>query len=263
MKKTLLFILFIIILISCTQQENSYKKNILGRWNNFPLGLQNDYQFYNDSVISNVWWHTSKGTWKINDSKIFLHFPSDAKNPEWNEFLEWKYQLSHSKDSLFITFSIDTITIKTLLFKVNNHWKHHLKSFDLQIELPTTTKKLIKTSSNHYPNFYLAKKDNKLIVKSALNKTLSSRDFTAFFYNEISMHPKEFTLNQVNLIIDKNVPQTDIDSVKKIIQKTGIANFKFFRVYKSDVENYGYLPPNYNSYLNQDYLQWNWRGLFD
>lgn len=263
MKKAVLFILFIIILISCTNQEKNYKKNILGRWNNFPLGFQNDFQFYTDSVISNSMRHTSKGTWKINESKIFLHFPNDAKNPDWNEFVEWEYRLSHSKDSLFITFSVDTITRKALLLKVKNHWKHHLKGFDLKIDLPPTTKKLIKSSSNYYPNFYLAKKDNKLIVKSASKKTLSSRDFAAFFYNEISMYPKEFTLNQVNLIIDKNVPQTDIDSVKKIIQKTGIANFKFFRVYKSDVENYGYLPPNYYSYLNQDYLQWNWCGLFD
>ena len=156
MKKLILFLLIISSFLSCTKDNPELKEQFIGTWNDFPYtGFQNEIQFYQDSII--LWSHCrkSKGTWDVDSTYIRIHIPEGAINPDMFEYENFKYRMNDRKDSLFINANEES-NEEHLLIKVENHWSHYLKSYNLDIDLPQIVSKensLIKKKPIVYLRF--------------------------------------------------------------------------------------------------------------
>lgn len=256
MKKILNIILFIFILTSCS--KNEYEKQLIGKWNNFPIGGMTDITFYKDSIVSYDYSDRRVGTWKADSDKIHIHFPKKIEG--LREKLTLFYRFSSDRDSLFTKLDTDTIGENFVLLRVTDKWKHYLREFDLQIDLPNANFEMIKNDSMNFGvNLYIGLRNNKLSIENERwdsNKYNILDNIHQFVFSKRAQYKEAETKHlYFNLIIDKNISNQKIDSIKNILRK--FPNMKHFRVYKNDSANYGdYYVENYGEY-------WHWYGRYE
>jgi len=252
MKKIHLALILIITVSSCTRNE--YEKELLGQWNNFPIGGMSDFKFYKDSVVSYEYGEKRIGKWTADSSKIHVNF--NKKYPGTKHKLTLHYKLNKQKDSLIT--KTDTILWGFVLLRVKDYWKHYLRSIDLKINLPKADFNLVKNESLwNGVDLYAAYKNDSLIIKNESGFQLNlENDLKAFIFGERSKR-KEEEINQMNfnLIFDKKITEQEIDSVKRILN--GFPEMKIFRVYENIGSDYG----KYDVSLKGN--EWNWYGKYE
>ena len=251
MKKILGTLLLLFLFANCS--NNKYEKRLIGTWNSYPTGGMAEIRLYPDSIVS---WDISayrKGTWKADDSQIKLHFPK--KLPGYQIDLTLDYKINNKNDSLLIKNTTDSIYRIPALLKVDNVWKHYLKEFDLQIDLPKADFELIR---NDYMDLgidlYIGIRKGEVVVKSNGFENLTQ--LKSLVFSERSIR-KEDEINDMNfnLIIDKNISSYKIDSIKQILKV--FPKMRVFTVYANDTANYG----KYPGWREVEY--WNWYGKYE
>jgi len=257
MREIFTILILTIFISSCS--KNQYEKELIGNWNNYPAGGLSDITFYKDSIVSYDYSYQSRvGTWKTNSNKIYIHFPKKING--LRERLTLFYNLSKDKDSLFTKLDTDTIGTFLVLFRVTDYWKHFSREFDLQIDLPKANFKLIKNDSMRFGiNLYIGNQNGKLSVKSDswnFNQKSDLENLAQLVFSERAMrNASEDKFMYFNLIIDKNISDKEIDSIKQILKI--FPEMKHFRVYKNDSANYG----KYDIKNNGE--SWNWYGRYE
>ena len=217
MKKILLIILIGFSLFSCQKDNIKLKKSLLGTWNNFPDNLNNEIQFYKDSVVLWDLCRKSSATWKVDQEKIYFQYiktPPDTQKNNWS----LNYNLNGTKDSLILTHENDTT--KILMQKVDNHWEHYLKSYQLKINLPENGPlSSLTQQENNFPNIFIGWYRKVLIVKgNNSSKTLkTSSDYFYSLMDNFHENYEDKNVLPIALIADKEVPSKSIDSIKEII----------------------------------------------
>lgn len=254
MKKVFLLFLFFASIFGCTKDN---RNQFIGTWNNFPNHLDNEIQFYKDSVV--IWdpYQKTSATWTVNKSKIKfknLKYELDPEAREWN----LNYKFNQAKDSLFLSHENDSTEI--LMMKINDKWKHYLKYYNLQLEIPEAgpLMSLIQKKSTSYPNIFIGWKDGKITVKG------DTADKKKSYIYDIMDHQYPLTVNKdhhpISLIVDKNIPEKSLDSIKKIIRTLNFKNIHFFQVFthKYIETNYGYIDPDC---IRKE--SWYWYGMWE
>ena len=267
LSKTFSLLLILFYVFACKKDDKA-KEDFIGKWNDFTDSpTYNEFVFSKDSLkyYSQMFVTRSEGTWKVKDNKIIINYYDKYghfKDLKLNIKDTLHYKFNDGKDSLYISNTKYENKAKHLFLKVIDEWKHYNKIIGLNIELPTTDKKLYKRDSiDNYANLYLSMKNNKLEYSFHDNKHYSNQAKKFVFF--IQVDNQNFRIkrggNSINLIADKNVPEEKIDSLKKEILKFTDNDFRFFKVYKTDKEQYGLI----DFKMGNMEKKWSWWGRFE
>lgn len=227
MRKLVKYIL-IVPLISCS--SSNQEKKLIGNWYSAENNrIKEEFRFYKDSlIIYDVFKNTVK--WDVKRNQIHTYYLKE-KGPTY------KFQLSKGDQVLHLQLIGDKNHNSFEFVKAKSAFDFLEKTIDLKIDLPKSTTNLeyINLADGLYFNIYAGYKNNKLIVKTDYSSTLND------FNNEV----KHFIENKreelkpflkYNLIADKNITDSQIDSIKNILRENSIR--KIFRTYKSDEISY-------------------------
>ena len=227
--------IFLILLTGCSTATP--KDQLLGNWYAKTGNVQIlEFEFYKDSlVIYDIFGRYSQ-KWKINDQKILL---SRINGPTNKKELTYEYRLNQSKQLLHLKIAGNDTVVLPVLRKAENAFDFLQKLRNIKIDLPITQSELkpIGQPENLNFNIYAGYKNSDLVVKtdSATNLNNLENEVTKFKDNsrkEIRKHLR------FNLIADKNISESEIDSIKDRLKKTSIEII--VRTYKrnqSDYEN--------------------------
>ncbi len=261
MKRIILLGLICFSFYNCSNEH--LKKDFIGVWDDHPLGFQNQLQFYKDSVVNWSYCRKSVGTWKVSSTQLFLHFPEDRNNPHYSEYSTLDYRFNTAKDSLYLIVENDSL--EHLIMKVEDDWSHYLKEYKIKIRVPNANPitSLQMISCNQYPTLYIGWKDNILTVKGdeSNSKPLKAKgDYAKSLLNSYMSSEIEGNIHPITLVIDEEVSNAQVDSIKSIINGLNFKDTYYFRVYNLENQelNYGYVNPNCH---DDDY--WYWYGLYD
>lgn len=260
MRKTLTILIGILLLSGCHKNDLELKKEFIGIWNNFPQGHYNEIQFYKDSAI--FWNLCSKetATWKILNSKIhftYIETPPDAQHDSWYV----NYKMNHKRDSLTIRHEKSDVDI--LLLKVEDNWQHFLKGLDIQLEIPLAGPMASLTSQrNNFPDLYIGWKGKKPVIRLDDNETNISNLLALGSALHKSFAQTEYdTIHPISLIVDTNIPESVVDSIKNEIKTIYPKNLHFFRVYCHEQiqTTYGKINPD----CTHSPYDWDWYGIWE
>ena len=251
MKKILPSIIFTFILFSCVRSDNDLK--LLGNWNSMNYSDTNELQFYRDSIVFYEMGQKYFGKWKSKNKYIYI----DVINPESDEIInEYEIEYKLKNDSLFIKRSYDSAFVFPTMIKVGNRFEHWQKIIGLKIDLKTTENELQSSGEDKFnQEVYIGFREGKLISKIGSRfVSLDGGDAKRAAFNLRASQSSEIEFDNLKfvLIIDKNISEFEMDSIKKILRQTPIK--KIFRVFRNDTINY------YN-------LNWRgnkkWYGIFE
>ncbi len=239
MIKTLKIFLVLITLQSCNY--NQEKSKLIGNWSD-PYGSTGpvELEFYSDSLIVTELGTTYINSWEVEEQKLYLK-PYLGFEKFGLKDIKFDYSLSSSGDSLMMSKksekSADGIATFTV-FKIENAFDYLERQNRISLKLPTSDDLISEPKESIGLNIYVGFRDKKLIVISDNNKLDGLEDLKIYCYDYLSWKSKEGSNSDLhfNLVIDKNVQEREIDSIKTIIRQTGFE--KFFRIYTNEEVNY-------------------------
>ena len=218
--KNLILIIIIAFLYSCTANE---KDDLIGSWffRNELYGGTVEFQFLNDSVFIYDGLGIKSGSWEADKEKIYV---TDINGPfvELNQ-MTYLYQLDQSKKLLNLKAIRDSVIQLPEFTKAESAHDYFQKSIDLEIQLPEISTKIGNTSRPTKLDFniYAGFNNNKLVVKTDLSSDLN--DLNNEVDNFIANKREELKpALRLNLIADKNLSKSQLDSVKIELRKSSI-----------------------------------------
>lgn len=232
-----IFILTCLIIMTafgCQKDLSNLRKDkLIGNWSTVLNGDKHQLTFYQDSLVLNEFGYTYKGKWSIDSSRIFIE---PIKGFEQNAFgiTTFDYKINNSLDTLNIKTLKDSV-FKYPFIKIWNAYDYLEKINDFRIDLEKRSELVYTGNSSHDINVYVGYKNSELTVKTDRYVNLYNIDSEAL---ELIFISKSIDTSQVNynLIVDENVPETKVDSIKNILNKTVIN--KFFRIYTNEKVDY-------------------------
>ena len=232
--KNILTYIFLISLFSCT--STNQKGKLIGTWysNSDDNYRFLEFQFYNDSLIIYDVLGKNSAQWTINKDEIYLTHINGFTNKKQ---LTYSYKLNKSNELLNLKILGDTIIQLPELIKAKNTYDFFQKKVGIEIDLPIKETKLeqIGSPSNLNFNIYVGFIDNNLKVKTDLSSDLNNLENEVSKFKDNSRDElKRFM--RFNLIADKNVTESQMDSIKGILKQTSIE--RIFRTYKSKQADY-------------------------
>jgi len=234
MKQNLLYIFIITVFVSCTSDK--YKTQLLGNWYfyNKPVKAKhlNEFKIYRDSVVINDFMGRTTAKWKANEKQIYLY---DIKGFHDRTELTYEYKL---KDKHLLDLKVygDSIIEFKNIIKANDAFDFLQKSIKLKIDLPKTKKYLKQIGNSEFSfTIYAGYIDEQLMFKTDISPNLNNIN------NEISdfkkeLNPLPISKARFNLITDKNIAKSKIDSLKNILNQTSIK--RIIRIFKNDSIDY-------------------------
>ncbi|WCO03599.1 hypothetical protein [Psychroserpens ponticola] len=233
MKKSIKFLLLILLILSCS--TNSEKEQFIGNWSTGGFWNPIEFQFFKDSLIVDEMGLNYLNNWEFDSRKLYVT-KLIGNGPEIEEEIIFDYKLSRNKDSLYLKRESDS-TYNVPLMKIKNGFDYLKKSVNLSIDLPISNTKLTQNNFNECGlNIYVGYNNEKLIARTDRYIGVTLHNIT----REAARYYSCYETNQfnvfVNLIADKSVPKSDIDSLKSIIRETEIN--KILRIYKNDKTAY-------------------------
>jgi len=219
----------IVLVVSCASIKP--EKKLLGKWyTSDGNNIISEFGFYKDSLIIYDTLGSSGSVWRVSNDTLYTTF----KN---NENSIYTYQLDESKHSLSLELvGNNDLNIPTLT-KAKNTFDFFQKTKDITIDLPLKHTPLEPIGFPNYLNFniYAGFKNKVLVVKTDESKDLDNLEKEVAFFIEHSRDELKPHL-RFNLIADKRITETQIDSIKNILNKTAIK--QAYRTYKSKENTY-------------------------
>ncbi|MFG6688041.1 hypothetical protein ACGK9U_15810 [Mariniflexile sp. HNIBRBA6329] len=233
MKNILTYIL-LVFLFSCSSTKQ--KENLIGNWysnsdNNYGFI---EFQFYNDSLIIYDKLGKEFTQWEVNKDKIQLTHINGFTDKKQ---LTYSYKLDKSNELLTLKILGDTIIQLPELMKAKSTYAFFQKNIGIEIDLPIKENELIPLSfpNNLVFNIYAGFSDNNLIVKTDFTSDLKNLEKEVADFKENSREELKPFL-RFNLIADKNITESQMDSIKDQLKRTSIE--RIFRTYKNKQTDY-------------------------
>jgi len=225
---TLILTLF---LYSCS--SNPEKDKLLGNWS-IPNGL-NEFEFYKDSLILSELGMSYINEWDIDQSKLYLE-PIKGLDSFAIKTKTFDYRLSTNLDTLFIKRETDSFFGPAIL-RIKSAYDYQLKRIYLTIDLPIKQNLEKEPDSSVGLNIYVGYNKDRLIAKSDDDRHLDLTDIK-YFANEYLGRTEQGIQSNLhfNLIADKNIKTSELDSVRNILKQTNFSDI--FRVYTNEKVDY-------------------------
>jgi len=233
MKNILTYIL-LVFLFSCSSTKQ--KEKLIGNW--YSNSDDNygfiKFQFYNDSLIVYDKLGKEFSQWEVNKDKIQLTHINGFTNKKQ---LTYSYKLNKSNELLNLKILADTIIQLPELVKAKNTYDFFQKNVGIVIDLPITHNELIQLGfpDNLTFNIYAGFSDNSLIVKTDFSSDLKNLEKEVNDFKENSREELKPYL-RFNIIADKNITESQLDSIKEQLKRTSIE--RIFRTYKNKQADY-------------------------
>lgn len=233
MKNIFRIIILVSILQSCSF-SNKEKDKLIGNWS--VVYGPCEFEFYKDSLILNEMGMSYINSWNADGSKLHLGTIKGLDSFGIKEPV-FDYRLSDNNDTLYIKKLTDSV-FKFPIYRIKNGYDYLLKQLQLTIDLPSKNDLTSNTENHIGLNVYVGFRNGKLIAKTDSDKTKDLEEIKyetlAFLVSqEIELDSTNF---QFNLLIDKNINNTNIDSIKDILKSTGYK--RMFRVYTNEQVDY-------------------------
>lgn len=232
--KNILINIFSIIIFSCSSNEQ--KEKLIGNWYTYRNHKDViEFQFYKDSLIINdMIFGKYYQEWRVTKNNIFL---TNIKGSTDKKQLTYSYTLNKSNDLLNLKVLGDTIIQLPELRKAKNKFDFFKKTIDLEIVLPVCVDGLKNISQPNNLNFniYAGFKDNNFTVKTDWSTDLKNLEKEVTKFKNNTRKELERKL-RFNLIADKNITTTQLDSITNRLKETSIKII--FRTYKNDQIDY-------------------------
>jgi hypothetical protein len=232
--KNIFTYIFIILIFSCSSTKQ--KEKLIGNWysnSNKNYGFI-EFQFYNDSLISYDKLGKNFAQWEVDKDKIHLTYINGFNI---NKELTYSYKLDKSNELLDLKILGDTIIQLPQLIKAKNTYAFFQNDVGIEIDLPMKDNELIQLGfpDNLIFNIYAGFSNNSLIVKTDFSSDLKNlekevNDFEQNSREELKPHLK------FNIIADKNITESQMDSIKDQLKRTSIE--RIFRTYKNRKTGY-------------------------
>jgi len=225
----------IIFLVSILQSCSSIseKDKLIGNWS-IVNGL-NEFEFYRDSLIVNELGMSYINEWNIDESKLYLE-PIKGLDSFAIKTKSFDYKISNNLDTLFIKRQTDS-TFGPPILRIKNAYDYHLKRLYLNIDLPSSQNLDKEPISSIGLNIYVGYNSGKLIAKTDDDRHIDLEDIRFFSYKYLALSKQGVKSNlHYNLIADKNVENTKLDSIRNILKQTDFKNI--FRVYTNPKIDY-------------------------
>lgn len=181
-----------LILISCGQ--NSYEKELNGKWYEIKNDGITRLNFKPDSLIITDF-RTQIVEWSADESKIefdySLMFPDSLGRKIKKTIL--KYNLSNTKDTLFTSFKEPQKEVEFNLIRANNYVDYLNRKSEIKFELPKDDEsETINLESNYGLKIFMGYSNNKMIGKTELSNNLNNleSDIIAFKDSLITGRPE-------------------------------------------------------------------------
>ena len=233
MKNILTYILLIFI-FSCASTKQ--KEKLIGNWysnsdNNYGFI---EFNFYNDSLISFDKLGKNFAKWEVSKDKIQL---TDINGFTSKKQLTYSYELDKSNGILKLKILGDTIIQLPKLIKAKNIYDFFQKNVGIVIDLPIKENELTQIGfpDNLTFNIYAGFSNNNLIVKTDFSSDLKNLEKEVTDFKKNSREELK-TFLRFNLIADKNITESQMDSIKDQLKRTSIE--RIFRTYKNKQTDY-------------------------
>jgi len=235
--------LLVLIIVSCGQ--NSFEKELNGKW----YGLDNDGYtrmfFYPDSLVITEIGPIQNVQWTANKSRIEFDYQMIMDSTDSS--LKTKYILSESRDTLFCKI-IDSVEERSFhLIRADNYLNYLSRKNKIDFELPVDNEvKHFDLDRRYAFKIFIGTKNGGLKVMTEYGNGLDSikTDLQKFKqkinpkseYEESKMYHE----SHFRIFADKSISN---EKLKKHIQElTKSEIYKVFRIYKSkEHKNLGYM----------------------
>lgn len=228
MKKIFIYI-FLVFIFSCSSTKQ--KKNLIGNWYSAKENkIDSQLQFHKDSLVIFEFFGKRTLKWNVKGNKIYSSYLKE-KGPTF------KYQLDENNKVLKLELIGNNDFKLQKFMKANNAFEFFQKNIDLKIDIPESKTKLkpINQPRNLNFNIYAGYKNDSLVVKTDSTPNLDNLEEEVNQFKDNSRDELKRFL-RFNLIADKNITESQIDSIKLRLKKTSIK--LIFRTYKSKQINY-------------------------
>lgn len=229
--KNIFTYIFLIFIFSCSSTK--LEKKLIGKWYSSSKNrIETEFDFYKDSLV--IYNNFGKSTlkWKVESKNIYTSYT----NKSGPIFKIYNYKSNKDSESLNIEI-IANNSAPLELTKAKNAFDFFQKLIGLEIQLPTKETKLeqIGFPNNLNFNIYAGYNDNILVVKTDLASDLNNLEKDVNKFKENSRDELKRHL-RFNLIADKNITDSQMDSIKDLLKTTSIE--RIFRTYKSKQADY-------------------------
>lgn len=227
--KNILTYIFIVLIFSCSSSKQERK--LIGNWYSASENrIDSEFGFYKDTLVIYDSYGKSTLKWKVSEQKIYSSFLNE-NGPTY------KYKLDQNNDSLNLELIGEKGFILPTLIKAKNAFDFFQKIIGLKIQLPIKETELeqIGLPTNLNFNVYAGFIDNNLKVKTDLASDLNNLENEVNRFKEHSRDELKRFL-RFNLIADKNITESQMDSIKGILKQTSIE--RIFRTYQNKQADY-------------------------
>lgn len=239
MKSLFTILLASIFLFSCGRNKD--EKKLFGKW--YEIREFGKLEFTKDSLnISELTF--TKAKWKADEKEIKVEFKNVFNDSIKSHSL--KYKLNN--DTLFIQSEIDSIPVFKFI-KAESFTDLIFKKNNVTINLDKNPNSNFQRIENKYGiKVFIENKNGIVKAKTEYSNNLENLendlneillDLSPYFMNEYnSSHSERFSVEQwirmniyYSLFIDKEIPQSKIDTILEKLRKTKIV--KIYRAYKT------------------------------
>lgn len=228
-----IYIAFILALFLYACSSNPEKEKLIGHWS-IPNGL-NEFEFYKDSLIVYEWGMNYINEWDLDQSKLYLE-PIKGLDSFAIKIKSFDYKLSTNLDTLFIKRETDSVFGPAIL-RINSAYDYHLKRLNLTIDLPIEKDLSKEPNSSVGLNIYVGYNNGDLIAKLDDDRQSDLTNIKLSAYEYLVNSDKEIKSDlHFNLIADKNVKDSELDSIRNILKQTRFSTI--FRVYNNQKVDY-------------------------
>ncbi|WMI69310.1 hypothetical protein [Mangrovimonas sp. YM274] len=218
----------LLLLIGCSASKQENK--LIGNWySGKDNRIEEALQFYKDSLVLYTQFGKKTLKWSTKRDKIYVYYLKE-------EGITYNYTLDERKQTLKLKLIGGEASVLPTLTKAKNPYAFFLKMIDMEIELPTTESKLNYLNENNTAfNIYAGYNNNTLTLKTDTSANLNNLKYEVdAFVTNSREELKPFL--KFNLVADKNIAKSDIDSIKQLLNKTAIK--PIYRTYKNEQINY-------------------------
>ncbi len=255
MKKTFLLILFMSIFYSCQNDSN-----LIGNWYTTNGNYIAEFEFHQDGSAKYYGnYQEQVGIWEIRNSRIYIELIESEI-----DMISRKFAVDYEilGDSLFIKRPSEKIFPKPGWIKFDNRFNQWTNYLGVKVDLKKS-KKALKSSidGSLSKEIYIGFKNNKIVLRTQNRYPSIKKDVGAIANEFMTQRPPESKNEDLKfiLIIDKNISEFKVDSVKNILRETPIK--KIFRVYKNDTIDYKNL--NWHTEFLEAHNKIEWYGIYE